>query len=154
MSDLRCTAIHEAGHAVMAYRLDLQIHSISLIPTVVDGALRNGGTHIYGAIESKAHATETALCSLAAFPACVAAGVDGWLGRQEDMDGALQALWKWFDDAPAVYKECEARADAMMNESKNKAAVERLAALLLERKIINGADVRDCIAQSDRDIRR
>ncbi len=154
MSDQRHTAVHEAGHAVMACRLGIEVQSITLVPQVVDGIRRNGGTHLRGAIVSKQDAIDTALCFLAAFPACVAAGVDGWLGRQDDMDGALSVLSKWVENAEVAYDECEARANAMMGESKNKAAVERLASLLLERRSLDGDAVLACIAQSDADLER
>ncbi|HQS18796.1 hypothetical protein [Reyranella sp.] len=54
---------------------------MSIIPVIVDGTRRNGGTHIDGTVKSKKDAEDTALCFLAAYPACVASGVDGWKGR-------------------------------------------------------------------------
>jgi hypothetical protein len=155
--NLRHTAIHEAGHAVMAHRLCLPIHSVSLIPVVVDGIRRNGGTYPLNPDAWKEQPEKVAKCFLAAWPACLAAGVSGHVGRQDDMDKALRILWEWLKDEQAarkVYAECETCASEMMGRPENIEAVKQLANLLLKRKKIDGADVQARIQQSDLDLTR
>lgn len=141
----------------MAHRLDLGIDYVSLVPTVVDGVKRNGGTHLLDSDAWKKQPEQVAKFALAAWPACIAAGVDGYLGRQDDMNKALLTLFLWLKNEPAarkVYAECETCANEIMGRPQNIAAVERLASFLLERKEIDGADVQACIVQSDADLKR
>jgi ATP-dependent Zn protease len=149
VSDRYSTAIHEAGHAVMACRLKRPIGDATIVP--ICGA--NGKVDIdFSALEdAKEWAAQVAMCLIASYGACLA-GRAGMMGTYQDGERARSTLETYTDD-PEAFEKCKTLAVEMMHRPENIAAVQRLAKLLLERETIDGDAVRACIAQADSDLK-
>jgi hypothetical protein len=131
----------------MACRLNIPFRCSTIDPAFAEG--HNGGLMdpIF-TVASRQEAHASMLLSLAGYFACDVAGVVnyGWGDDVCRAQDTARAWWKG-DNPVAAYNIAKACAEDMMRRSENRAAVERLAALLLEHGTLTCDAVRDCIAQ-------
>src|SRR5690348_8257243 len=98
MSDRRSTAIHEAGHAVMACCLGVAFECVTLGKSRDDkGATRNGGVHGIAPVTSKDQVENFVTVCLAGYAACHVLDVANY-GFECDVKLASRTLWTWHDD--------------------------------------------------------
>ena len=135
---LRATAFHEAGHAVMAFDLNVPVSKVSIEPE--DGSL---GHILHGNVKEYTHLDY----------AITVAGP--WAERWVNEDMSLS--WRDFENADAILvnliesgewpldealRKCQSLEDAVTDRlSSLRPKVEAFAALLLERKTVTGAEI-------------
>lgn len=133
----------------MACRLNVPFRCVTIDPAVAEG--NNGGLMDPDfTVASRREAHASMLLSLAGYFACDAANVAnyGWDTDVLRAQGTARIWWKG-DDPIAAYNKAKACAEDMMRKPENRAAVERLSALLLEHRTLDADVVRSCIAQAD-----
>lgn len=150
MSDLRATAIHEAGHAVAHVRLRLDHAGADIIPRgdQLGGAAGEGINQVW----DKAGAGPVAIAMCAGYAARIAAGhsdAEALEGTGQDFEEAqyLIDFWCLADDIEAWKR----RAVELMCEPSNKAAVALVAEHLLEHKRLDGDFVDVLVEVADGD---
>ena len=146
----RLTAFHEAGHAVMAQLCGRQVTEVEII----------GDREHTGSVQSLAFppdpadgpAPEAETEELERQVKCILAGVvaekmvsgrKGWDETSEDVDAAVRLGMRLVDDCEDVLPLLEAiGTDVERDLHAHWAAVEMLAAELLDRKALTGSEVR------------
>jgi hypothetical protein len=131
----------------MAYRCDIPVYGVSILPEVVNGWPITGRTmtpETY-AITSKKLAHGWALYCFAGKAACLVADVpdDGY---HHDFNIAAGTLEKWDKDDPDAFEQWKSRAVEIMREPHNVMAVRKLAEALLQRGRVGPDVVASCCA--------
>jgi len=147
------TAVHEAGHAVMAELCGRQVteveivgdrehsgmvHSLALPPDPADGA----------ALEGDREDVERQLKIILAGTVAEAmvSGREDWDETSEDLDAAVRLAMSLVDDCEDVLPLlAEIRSDVERDLRDRWTAVEALAAELLIRKALTGTEVRNLL---------
>lgn len=150
----RLTAIHEAGHAVMA-----ELCGQHLTEVEIEGDSEHAGTVQslrFPPDPAEDDSPEAAAASIEARLKCVLAGTvaegrvsgrDGWDQASEDLDLAVRLAMRLVDDCEDVPPLLEDVREVVEEElACNWPAVEALAAELLERRSLSGAEVRKLLA--------
>jgi ATP-dependent Zn protease len=146
----RLTAFHEAGHAVMAELCGQHITRVE-----IEGDSEHSGSvqslrfepdpsEVLSAEEEAASVEARLKCVLAGTVAeNMVSGVDQWDEGSEDLEMAVRLAMRLVDDCEDVLPLLEDVRDELRRElGEHWAAVEALAAELLARTSLDGAEVR------------
>jgi hypothetical protein len=141
------TAVHEAGHAVMAELCGRLLTEVEIV-----------GDHEHaGSVQSRAFnpspdaETEDIERHLKIILAGIVAeamvsGREGWDETSEDLDTAVRLAMRLVDDCEDVLPLLEdIGSDVMRDLERHWSAVETLAAELLDRKALTGSQVRNLL---------
>jgi ATP-dependent Zn protease len=158
-ADLRATAYHEAGHAVVTLALGLSIDSVSIIAAEdFNGVCRKPNVIHYGAVTKrvqKAIARAMIVALYAGMPAqrLVDPDAPAFHGESEDEEAfEVSRQWQVYprrvrfigDESHLAHLE-SLRQEARRLVLRNRAAVEVLAGELLQRKEMSGAEVQQLL---------
>jgi ATP-dependent Zn protease len=146
----RLTAFHEAGHAVMAELCGQHITKVEIEgDSEHSGSVRSlrfepDPSELLSAEEEAASIEARLKCVLGGTVAeNMVSGVDRWDEGSEDLDMAVRLAMRLVDDCEDVLPLLEDVRDELRRELEdNWAAVEALAAKLLVRTSLDGAEVR------------
>lgn len=161
------TAIHEAAHAIIAHSLGLTVQSVSIVragvalgvTTYLDGGLLANArptiqAHIVSALAGRAAdveisgaATAGAMADLKHATRLLAA-LHGQFGLGDTLisTGEFDTAERLLDSDPELKRVVGAELDRLMGEARKRVrrltpAIQRLAMLLLERRVASAADV-------------
>lgn len=148
MSDRHHTAVHEAGHAVLALRLGQIVDGVSIIPD--EGAGTLGASTDDSDHQDRDDAEAYALVCLAGWAAVMAAGLpDAEAGCDDDFEKVDNAIDRW---RLAPVAEWKGRALDLMRQPVNLRAVEIVAARLERDNHIDGQTLPNVLAFADGEI--
>ena len=142
------TAIHEAGHAVSCVRLGIDHDKASIVPEGdwLGHVQSAGVNHVW----MEEEAVDQVLSYCAGYAALVAAGFDETVatqGADGDFDAARHLIEHW--GLAGDLDEWKAKAVAMMQEPRNRAAVKRVADELVAAGTIDWDDISCCCDIAD-----
>ena len=126
--ELRCTAIHEAGHALAHIRNGIWQEYATIKP--LDSTM--GGVLAEKYSWSNDEAGRQAIAFCAGYGACIAAGYDeesAMAGCRSDFEAASSLCQFW---SIGSFAQCRSKAVKLMRAPKNIRAVDMLAAHLLK----------------------
>ncbi len=133
------TAIHEAGHAVAHYRLDIEQSMLTIEPNPEKGTAGSSSAEGPQHVWSREDAEPMVLAFYAGYGALLAAGYPHEVaedGAWSDFEQAEQLIEFWgLDGTP---DEWRAKSAELMAQPENVAAVRRLADQLLQDRTIDG----------------
>ena len=149
----RLTALHEAGHAVIAQLNGQQITTVEIV-----GDAEHAGSvqslrfppdpaETGGSEEAGACIERRLRCTLAgAAIEALVIGREDWDERSEELDAAVRLAMQLVEDCERVLPYLEqVRREVEAELRHHWQAVEALAAELLERKALTGAEVRQLL---------
>ncbi len=142
------TAIHEAGHAVMACRCGPKLSSVSIVRDDQEGIAGFVRGPEASQVASPQEAADRVLFILGGYAACIAAGVPA-KGCNTDFNDANWLLMQW--DLGSL-DDWKSRAVEMMRLPSNKAAVRLVVERLIEAGEIEFDAVKACVVQADGDV--
>lgn len=136
MTDLRSTAIHEAGHVVAAMRLGIEQREVTILQDEwsAGAATGEGLTHVW----SREQAESMAQMYCAGYAALVVAGYDearATLGCGSDFEQVELLKSEW--NLAAGIEEWKTAAVALMGKAENKRAVQVVADHLIAHKTLD-----------------
>jgi hypothetical protein len=135
-------ALHEAGHMVMAYRLNVPVWWASIEDAEYAG---------YSYDENEAHGVETQVAILlAGYAACIAAGFNekkAMKGCCADFNRSRWALIRAYGDDSVEAQRL--RAVAIMTQGRNRDAVKALVEQLIQRRKLQFDEIDACIEAAD-----
>ena len=136
-SNIKNTAIHEAGHAVAHVRIDVLKDQKTIDPGegILGSSIAEGKNHVWNAKD----AAKQVYCYCAGCAALMAIGYSAevaCLGAGDDFENASDLLEMW--DLPGTLDEWLNRSAEFMSEPENIRAVEFVANALMEYKTLDG----------------
>jgi hypothetical protein len=152
----RLTAVHEAGHALMAELCGQQIMSVEIVGDTEHAGTTEALRLLADPDESvtSSDAREAVECRLKCLLAGVVAesmvsGRRRWDDTTGDLDLAVRLAMKLVDDCEDVLPLLEDIAAELETELERRwPAVDMLAGELLRRKRLSGSEVRQLLAQT------
>ena len=147
-SNIKHTAIYEAGHAVANVRIDDLKDQITIDPGegLLGGLIAEGKNHVRNAKD----AAKQVYSYCAGYAALMALGYSAevpCLGAGDDFENASDLLEMW--DLPGTLDEWLNRSAEFMSEPKNIRAVEFVANALMEYKTLDGDYVEMLVEWAD-----
>jgi hypothetical protein len=153
MSDDHHTALHEAGHVVMAYRLNAPVWWATIDDADHAGGQADQSARLagYSYDENQAHGVETQVAILlAGYAACIAADFGekrAMIGCGNDFNRSRWALIRAYGDDSIETRK--ARVVAIMKQGRNRHAVATLADRLIQRRRLEFEEIDACIEAAD-----
>ena len=147
MENLRITAIHEAGHFVAGYRMNIDNLEVSIEPDYADNRLGHNLQDDSHWSAKEGQDQVTALC--AGYAAVAASGYDPEIASQgcgNDFEKAGQIIGFW--GLPSL-EEQKASTVEWMREAKNMRAVEAVADELMNQKTVASDFLWQIVAHAD-----
>lgn len=144
---IKHTAIHEAGHGVAHFRLNIEQESLSIIPNESAGTL--GGCSADDSVHSIADAMNQVVACCSGYAAMIALGYsesEANEGCEDDFEKAEKIITAMRLDDLSGWKE---KARGLMSSKSNIMAIKLIADELLEHKRISSGYAEVLISIAD-----